>query len=178
MTFVYSATLGNQYNRPTILMGHDATLELGNRLTLWADVGSTKYAQLLEEKKVNARVPVYQYDPAAGAVDGVTSATAQYFADKGLLWTYVDGKRVDSTFLHLKEWLDVIRNGGKPSCGIKEGFEEAITAHMGGLSYKLDRTIFWDADKERIVPIPGLDLDEVLLANTEKYQTARDELNV
>ena len=178
MTFVYSATLGNQYNRPTILMGHDATLELGNRLTLWADVGSTKYAQLLEEKKVSARVPVYQYDPAAGAVDGVTSATAQYFADKGLLWTYVDGKRVDSTFLHLKEWLDVIRNGGKPSCGIKEGFEEAITAHMGGLSYKLDRTIFWDPDKERIVPIPGLDLDEVLLANTEKYQTARDELNV
>ena len=168
MTLVYSATLGNQHNRSTVLMGHDATMELGNKLTIYVDPQSTRYRSLIEEGKMNPSIPVYQYDPAISGVDGISSATSKYFADKGLLWTYRDGKRVDSTFLHLREWLSVIRNGGKPSCGIKEGFEEAITAHMGGLSYKLGRRIDWDAEKQEIVPIEGFDLDEVLLMNKEK----------
>lgn len=166
MTLVYSATLGNQFDRTSLLMGHDASMELGNRLTIYADARSTRYAEMLEANKMDPNVPIYQYDPAANGVDAVTSATAKYFANKGLLWTYRDGKRVDSTFLHIREWLSCIRNGGTPSCGIKEGFEEAITAHMGGLSYKLGRRIDWDG--EQIVPIEGYDLDEVLLSNVEK----------
>ncbi|MEQ9299920.1 MAG: Gfo/Idh/MocA family oxidoreductase [Cyclobacteriaceae bacterium] len=166
MTLVYSATLGNQFDRTSLLMGHDASMELGNRLTIYADARSTRYAEMLEAKKMDPNVPIYQYDPAANGVDAVTSATAKYFANKGLLWTYRDGKRVDSTFLHIREWLSCIRNGGTPSCGIKEGFEEAITAHMGGLSYKLGRRIDWDG--AQIVPIEGYDLDEVLLSNKEK----------
>jgi predicted dehydrogenase len=168
MTLVYSATLGNQFSRKTLLMGHDATMELGNRLVIYADGRSTRYRELIKEGKIDPSIPIYQYDPATEGVDAVTSATAQYFADKGLLWTYRDGKRVDSTFLHLREWLSCIRNGGEPSCGIKEGFEEAITAHMGGLSYKLGRRIEWDPSKEEIVPVTGYDLDEVLLANKER----------
>jgi len=111
---------------------------------------------------------VFEYDPAAEGVDAFTSATTAYFANKGLLWTYRDGKRVDPTFLHLREWLSCIRNGGKPSCGIDEGFEEAITAHMAGLSYKMGKRIDWDPTMEELVPIPGYDLDEVLLANVER----------
>ncbi len=168
MTLVYSATLGNQYDRNTILMGHDGTMQLGNRLAVYIDPRSTRFADLLEDNNIDVSVPVYEYDPAAGELDGITSATSRYFANKGLLWTYRDGKRVDSTFLHLREWLSCIRNGGKPSCGIKEGFEEAITAHMGSLSYKLGRRIEWDAGKEEIVSVPGYDLDEVLLANVER----------
>jgi len=172
MTFVYSATLGNQYNRPLVLMGHDGSMELGNSVTIYADPRSTKYADLIEAGKIDPKVPMYQYDPQAseGGVDVVTSATAKYFADKGLLWTYRDGKRVDSTFLHLREWLSCVRNGGKPSCGIQEGFEEAISAHMGGLAYKLGRRIHWDKDKQEIVPIEGVNFDEVLLANQEKVE--------
>jgi predicted dehydrogenase len=168
MTLVYSATLGNQYSRQALLMGHDATMELGNQLTIYADPQSTRYAEMIKSKRMDPGVPIYQYDPAANGTDAVTSATAKYFADKGLLWTYRDGKRVDSTFLHLREWLSCIRNGGKPSCGIDEGFEEAITAHMGGLSYKLGRRIDWDSSTQQIVPVPGYDLDEVLLQNEEK----------
>lgn len=168
MTFVYSATLGNQFDRGTVLMGHDGTLELGNKITVFADPRSSKYADLIKENRIDPYVPIYQYDPAANATDAVTSATAKYFANKGLLWTYRDGKRVDSTFLHLREWLSCIRNGGKPSCGIQEGFEEAITAHMAGLSYKLGRRIDWDQSSQKIIAKPGEDLDAVLLANTEK----------
>jgi predicted dehydrogenase len=165
MTFVYSATLGNQFDRGTVIMGHDGSMELGNRITVYADPRSTKYAELIKEERIEAGVPIYQYDPAVSGTDAVTSATAKYFANKGLLWTYRDGKRVDSTFLHLREWLSCIRNGGTPSCSIKEGFEEAISAHMGGLSYKLGRRINWDPAAQKIVALPGEDLDAVLLGN-------------
>lgn len=168
MTLVYSATLGNQFDRGTLLMGHDASMELGNMLTIYADARSTKYASMIESKRIDPAVPIYQYDPAANGTDAVTSATAKYFANKGLLWTYRDGKRVDSTFLHLREWLSCIRNGGTPSCGIKEGFEEAITAHMGGISYKIGRRVEWDSVNEKIIARPGEDLDAILLANEER----------
>ena len=164
MTFIYSATLGNGFGRPTILMGHDATMELGNKLTIWPDGRSTKYADLLEAERMHPSAPIYQYDPAANIPDAIASATSQYFADKGLMWTYIDGVRVDSTFLHLKEWLSSIKNGGKLSCGIQEGFEEAISAHMAGISYKLGRRIDWNAAEQIIEPIEGVNFDEVLLS--------------
>jgi predicted dehydrogenase len=168
MTMVYSATLGNQYGRTTALMGHDATMELNNDLVIYADRNSTKFKDMIAGRKIDPDIPVYRYDPASGDIDGVTSATAKYFADKGLLWTYRDGKRVDSTHLHLREWLSCIRNGGTPSCNIMAGFEETITSHMGGIAYKLGRRIDWDQEKNEIVPIEGFDLDEVLLADVEK----------
>ncbi|MBT8237295.1 MAG: Gfo/Idh/MocA family oxidoreductase [Croceitalea sp.] len=170
MTFCYSATLGNGFGRPTILMGHDATMELGNKLTVWPDAWSTRYAQSIEEGKMNPRVPIFQYNPASNVPDAISSATSQYFADKGLMWTYIDGVKVDSTYLHLREWLSVIKNGGSVSCGIKEGFEEAITAHMTGLSWKLGRRIEWDAEKEIIVPIDGVDFDKILLSNDSSLE--------
>ena len=163
MTFVYSATLGNTMNRPTVLMGHDASMELGNSLTIWPDARSTRYMAQLEEGKMSPMTPIYHYNPAASALDGVSSATSQYFADKGLMWTYIDGKRVDSTFLHMREWLSAIRNGGEVSCGIQQGFEEAISAHMAGLSWKLGRRIEWDEEAQRVVEIEGIDLDAALL---------------
>lgn len=65
----------------------------------------------------------------------------------------------------MREWLSVIRNGGNLSCGIKEGFEEAITSHMTGISYKLGRKIEWDNNEQVLKPIEGIDFDEVLLSN-------------
>ncbi len=168
MSMVYSATLGNNYGRKTLLMGHDATMELGNSLTIVADQGSTRFKQKIEDGLMYGGSEIYNYDPTANEVDGISSATTQYFADKGLLWTYRDGKRVDSTHLHLREWLSCIRNGGTPSCDIVAGFEEAITSHMAGLSYKLGRRIEWDDEKQELVPIPGIDFDEALLANVER----------
>ncbi len=166
MTFIYSATLGNGFNRPTILMGHDATMELGNRLTIWPDGRSTRYAAMLENAKMQPSTPIYQYNPAANIPDAISSATSQYFADKGLMWTYINGARVDSTFLHMREWLSAIRNNTPVSCGIKEGFEEAISAHMAGISWKLGRRIEWDHATETLIPIEGVDFDEVLLRNS------------
>jgi len=163
LTFLYSATLGNGFNRPSILMGHDATMELGNQLTIHAERRSTRYQEMIENEVLDPEVPLYSYDPSSkGGVDGVTSATAKYFANRGLMYTYRDGKRVDSTFLHIREWLSCIRNGGTPSCNIEQGFQEAITALMSTISYKLGKRVEWDSEKNEIVNPDGDDFDQAL----------------
>ena len=161
MTFVYSATLGNQYYRNTLLMGHDGTMELGNRVSVHADPRSTRYQEMIENETINLDVPMYAYDPAAKGIDAVTGATAKYFANKGLMYTYRDGKRVDSTFLHIREWLSNIRNGTKLSCGIEEGFQEAMSAHMATLSYRLGRRIEWDNATRRLTNVTDDELAEL-----------------
>ncbi len=95
--------------------------------------------------------PLLTYTPGREGVDVVTSATEQYFASRGLLYTYRGGRRVDTTFLHIKEWVDAIRGAGKTSCDIKAGVEEAIAAHMGTQAYRLETKVFWDKDKKEIV---------------------------
>ncbi len=161
MTFIYSATLGNQFNRSTLLMGHDATMELGASLFVYPDPRSTRYQEMIEEGIINTDDPMYSYNPAAKGVDAVTGATAKYFANKGLMYTYRDGKRVDSTFLHLKEWLSCIRHGGKPSCGIEEGFQEAISAHMGTISLRTGQRVEWDPVTRTIKGLENIALDEI-----------------
>jgi hypothetical protein len=153
LTFLYSASLGSSHRRPTILMGHDATMHLGNNLQIYPDRNSTKYKDYIDSKMMNPDTPMFDYDPSKieSEVDGMTGATSKYFADKGLLYTYRDGKRVDSTHLHIRQWLSCIRNGDKPSCGIKEGFEEAISAHMTSLSYKTGKRAEWDAVNRKIL---------------------------
>jgi hypothetical protein len=69
----------------------------------------------------------------------------------------------------MREWLSGIRNGTPVSCGIQEGFEEVMTAHMGGLSYKLGRRIEFDHAKNEIVPVDGYDLDQVLVAEMDNF---------
>lgn len=167
MTFLYSATLGNQYWRPTKLMGHDATLELGDTLGVYPDPNSTRYKNLIESETIAPETAMYSYDPSVKGVDGVTSATAKYFAQKGLLYTYRDGKAVDSTHLHIREWISAIRNNTDLSCGIKEGFEEAISAHMATLSLKTGRKVFWDNNSNKII-IPGMEN-----ANPDEIITSR-----
>ncbi len=166
MTFMYSATLGSNYNRGTILMGHDGAMELGSTLFIYPDLQSTRYKKMLDDGLINPETPIYAYNPASKGGDGVTSATAAYFAKKGLLYTYRDGKRVDSTHLHMREWLAAIRQN-KPeltSCGMKEGFEEAMAAHMSTLSYRLGKRVEWDHSSGRISNVTEAEMASVGMA--------------
>ena len=164
MSFVYSATLGNQYNRGTLLMGHDATMELDSQLEVETDPGSTRYEQLINDGIIDLASPIYSYGQPAGGIDAVTGATSKYFADKGLMYTYRDGKRVDSTFLHLREWLSGIRNGTAVSCGIEQGFQEAISAHMACISSRLGKRVEWDATSRRLVNVSQDELEQLGMA--------------
>jgi hypothetical protein len=53
--------------------------------------------------------------------------------------------------LLIKEWLDVIRDGGETSCNVDRGFEEAITCHMATRAYQLGRKVQWDPVRRQIV---------------------------
>ena len=151
LSVMYSATLANNRRRGRVIMGHDASMELGQNLVIKADTRSTRYKEKIKDGIINPDLPLFAYSPGMKNVDAVTSPTEQYFAGRGLLYTYRGGKWVDPTHLHIREWLNCIRNGGQPSCNIDQGFEEAITAHMGTMAYKENRRVFWDADKEEII---------------------------
>lgn len=149
-SMLYSATLANNRDRGKVIMGHDGHMELGNNLTVYACRESTRYKDKIQSGLIDPNVPIYSYIPGRKDVDAVASATEQYFAGRGLLYTYRGGKRVDTTHLHVKEWIEAIRENKQPSCNIDQAFEEGISAGMATISYKENRKITWDAEKEEI----------------------------
>lgn len=151
LTLLYSATQASSRQRGKVIMGHDASMELGNTLTIKVDSDSTRYKKKIEEGIIQPDVPFYNYIPGSDDVDAITSATELYFAQRGLLYTYVNGQRYNTTYLHIREWLECIRRGLTPSCNIDRAFEEAMTAHMGTRAYLEGRTMYWDKEKEEIV---------------------------
>lgn len=151
LTFMYSATLSSDRDRGKIIMGHDANISIGGELTVYADPESTRYKPLIDKGVIDPANPLFLYSPGSKRIDAVTSATAKYFAGRGLLYTYRQGKRVDTTHLHIKEWTDCIRTNQQPSCNIDQGFQEAITAHMATISYREGVKVYWDAEKQQVV---------------------------
>ena len=151
LTLLYSGTLASGIPRGTLFMGNDATLELGRILSVWVDRQSAKYKSRIESGIIDPSSPLVNYLKPLDSVDAVSSATSKYFADRGLDMTYSGGKAVNTTYLHLAEWLRCIRNGSTTSCNIDRGFEEAITAHMATRSYHEGRRVRWDPETETIV---------------------------
>jgi predicted dehydrogenase len=134
LTLVYSATLASNRDRGMVFMGHDASMEVGGGITVMPDPESSRYKKKIESKVIDPSLPLFSYTPGAEGFDAITSATQKYFASRGLMYTYREGKRVDATHLHIKEWLDCIRNGGVPSCNIDRAIEEGVTCQMATVS--------------------------------------------
>ena len=140
-------------------MGHDATMQMGGQsgggsvhgFVVTADGLSTQYKDRLENGIINPGYPIYTYSPGSKQIDGVTSATSRYFAQKGLLYTYREGKRVDPTHLHVKDWIDSIRDGSQPKCNIEVAFHEGVACAMATESYLTGRRIEWDPKNRRLV---------------------------
>lgn len=153
LTLLYSATLASEKKRGKVIMGHDAYMELDETLLIMADPKSTRYAEKIGQGLIEPHQPLFSYVPGQDKVDAITSPTEKYFAERGLLYTYRDGKTYDTSHLHLREWINYIRkgDGSQPSCDIDQAFEEAITAHMGTISYHEGRKVYWDDVNEQIV---------------------------
>ncbi len=150
LSMLYSATLASSRDRGKVFMGHDASMEVSDVLSIVADRDSERYAEKIKQGIIPTDQPFFTYVPGQSKVDAVTSATELYFAKRGLLYTYVNGKRYDTTHLHMREWLECIRQGQTPSCNIDMAFQEAMTAHMGTRAYLEGRTMYWDSDKKEI----------------------------
>jgi predicted dehydrogenase len=151
MTLLYSASLANSRKRSRFFMGHDASMELGGSLSITADKNSTKYKQQIKDGLIDTKSPMVTVSPRSGLVDAVTSATEKYYASRGLTSTVINGKRVDVTHLHIKEWINCIRNGGETSANIERAFEEGVTILMAHKSYIEKRRVEWDPVLRKIV---------------------------
>jgi predicted dehydrogenase len=157
LTMLYSASQANGKARPKTIMGSDGYLDIKDSLSVYADRESIKYKEKIVSGIINPELPIFTYTPGKDNTDAVSSATEKYFASRGLLYTYRGGKRIDITYLHVKEWIDCIRErmaGNiriQCSCNIDQAFEEAITAHMATIAYRENRKVYWDKDNEKII---------------------------
>jgi hypothetical protein len=151
LTLLYSATLANSRSRGRVFMGHDASMELGNSISITADNDSTRYQKQIASGLIDPSTPMISLNPNSGKVDAVTTATEKYYAARGLTTTTINGRNVDVTHLHIKEWIDCIRNGGTPSSNIERAFEEGITCLMAHLSYVEKKRKEWDPVNRKIV---------------------------
>ncbi|UCE07138.1 MAG: Gfo/Idh/MocA family oxidoreductase [bacterium] len=151
LTLIYSASLASSLSRGRIFMGHDGAMEVGADLKVMVDRDSTRFKEKIEQGIIDTSLPLFTYQPGLKGINAVTSATERYYLTRGLTYTYKDGKQIDISHLHLKEWLDCIRNGGTPSSDINKGFEVTIACHMATKSYREKRRVEWDPIKQRII---------------------------
>ncbi|UCE05629.1 MAG: gfo/Idh/MocA family oxidoreductase, partial [bacterium] len=151
LTLVYSATLSSNRDRGKVFMGHDGSMRVGSDLEVYADWESTRFKEKIEKGVIDTSLPLFTYQRGSKGFDAVTSASEKYFASRGLMYTYREGRRVDITHLHIKDWFDAIRNGSEPLCNIEQGFQEAITCHMATKSYLEGRKVEWNPILQKIV---------------------------
>ena len=151
MTLLYSSTLSNNRDRGKVIMGHDASMEVGANLTVHAGRESTRYREKVRNGIIDTSLPLFQWQQGSDRIDAITSASDRYFMSRGLMYTFRGGQQLPTNHLHISEWLDVIRNGGDTSCNIDRGFEEAITCHMATRSYMEGKRVEWDPVRRRIV---------------------------
>lgn len=151
MTLLYSGNLMSSRSRGRVFMGNDASMELGNNAIITADKNSKRYADAIRSGTIDPSGPMISFNPNAGEIDAVTSASEKYYAARGLTMTTVNGRNVDVTHLHVREWLNCIRNGGTPSANIEMAFQEGITCIMAQKSYLEKRAVQWDETVRKIV---------------------------
>jgi predicted dehydrogenase len=154
LALTYSANLTSSRPRSRTIYGQDASLTVGENLTVTPDGGSKRFAGLIKNGLVDPSSPMLEILKGASprdAVDAVTTATSQYYASRGLTSTTIDGREWDVTHLHLKEWLDCIRNGGETSANIDKAFDEGVVIAMADISYREKCRTGWDPVNRRIV---------------------------
>jgi len=151
MSLIYSADLANSRNRGRVFMGTDASMDLGESINVTVDNDSIRYKKLIEDGTIDPSAPMIMVSPGTGKVDAVSSPTQKYYASRGLTTTSINGQEVDVTHLHIKEWINCIRNGETPSCNIDRAFEEGMTCLMAQKSYIEKRRVTWDPIKKAII---------------------------
>ncbi len=146
LSLTYDCTLKNSKFRGITFMGTDATMEIENNVNVYKDSESVKYKKI----EIDPNKTIFSYFPDP-RVDAVSSATALTYIKNGFGKTMIENRIVDTTYLHLKEWIDAIRGHGKPCCDIDRGFEESVTFILANIALDHKKTVSWDAINEKAV---------------------------
>ncbi|MDR1938228.1 MAG: Gfo/Idh/MocA family oxidoreductase [Tannerellaceae bacterium] len=147
LILTYDSTLKSGIYRQSRIMGSEATIDIDNAILMYKDEESERYQDLNPEPEDK---PMYYYSPASD-VDAISSATSRAYIKGGYGPTFIDGKVIESTFLHLKEWIDAIRGKGETSGHIDTGFEEAVTFNLINLAYTYGKPVRWDRENEKAI---------------------------
>jgi len=151
LTLIYSADLANSRQRGRVFMGNDASMELGGSLKITVDGDSKKYKKMISDGTIDPSSPMILIHPDSDKVDAISSPTEKYYASRGLTTTNINGHDVDVTYLHIREWINCIRNGNIPSCNIDRAYVEGITCLMAQKAYIEKRRVTWDPVHKKIV---------------------------
>ena len=153
LTLTYSANLASSRTRPRTIYGQDASMTLGGELTLTPDADSDRFSELIKRGVVDPSSPmlsILKGKGPTGAIDAVSSATTKYYESRGLTSTVIGGAQWDVTHLHVKEWIDCIRNGGEPSANIEKAYQEGVAIAMADISYRKKCRTEWDPVNRKI----------------------------
>jgi hypothetical protein len=175
LTVVYNATLASAKPRGQLYMGNEASMDLSRGCDIYVDPSTTRYADLLNSGEVTPLEPMLTFhNTGGGALEAVTSATAKWSNALGLTYDFRNGRRINLTLEHHKNWLEHIRaNDPHTLCDIDAGFQEAITTNMSVVSFKAGCRVRWDAEQEKVVPdtklgeVPEVDTHPDLLAGKD-----------
>ena len=146
LTMTYDGNLKNDAYRPSRILGSAGTIDVDRAILMYKDQYSERYKDI----KTDPSDPFYYYAPNDN-IDAVSSATSKVYLKGGYGPTTVDGKLIDATLLHLKEWIDAIRGHSETSCNIDAGFEEAVTFNLANLAYDHKKTVRWDKVNEKAI---------------------------
>ena len=153
LALTYSANLASSKSRPRTFYGQDASMTLGSDITITPDANSSQYSSLIKRGLINPNSPmlsVVKDGQQTGGVDGVTSATSKYYATRGLVSTNIGGLEYDVTHLHMREWINCIRNGGETSANIEKAYAEGVAIAMADISYREKCRVEWDSINKKI----------------------------
>lgn len=148
LTLTYDGTLKNGIYRENYIMGSEAAMSLDLGIKIFKDDYSERYKNI----EMDSSEPLYLYTGGT-EVDAVSSATAKAYIKGGYGATYIDGKVIDASFLHVKEWIDAIMNQKETSCNIDEGFDEAVTFNLANLAYVNKKQVLWDSTTEKVTMV-------------------------
>lgn len=146
LSMTYDATLKNGNFRQSRILGSEATIDIDSAVRMSKDRNS----EMFKHVKIDSEEPLYYYEPRTD-IDAISTATSRTYFKGGYGPTFIDGKIIDVTFLHVKEWIDAIRGHGKPSCDIDKGFEESVTFNLANLAYIHKKPVMWDRVNERAI---------------------------
>ncbi len=62
-----------------------------------------------------------------------------------------DGANTQNTIIHHDDFLNCIRNGGRPQADIEIGHHGSTACHLGNIASRLKRTLFFDGKTEQFV---------------------------
>lgn len=144
----FDGTLKNGIYRENYILGSEAAMYLDLGIKIIKDDYSERYKNTL----IDSSEHLYLYNGGT-EVDAVSSATSRAYIKGGYGATFIDGKVIDATFLHIKEWLDAIRNQTQTSCNIDEGFDESVTFNLANLAYINNKKVIWDPATEKVTMV-------------------------